>query len=213
MRQQFIDMLRQTKREGVENVIDYLDKAGFFEAPASVARHLSYDGGLLEHSLNVCKAARALAAQMVEMCPQIAPKLPDDSIVLASLLHDVCKANIYNKVQKWRKDAANRWEQYDAYDCDYSRFPVGHGEKSVIMLLRLGLDLKNDEILAIRWHMGAWNLPMQSYEDKNNISAAYDNCPLAVIVNAADGLATHIVETNKEKPAEKSADKQTEVLL
>ena len=67
------------------------------------------------------------------------------------------------------------------------------------MLLRLGLQLTNDEIIAIRWHMGAWNLPMQSYEDKQNISVAYDGCPLAAIIQAADALATHILETKKEE--------------
>ena len=125
--------------------------------------------------------------------------MPEDSVTIAALLHDVCKANIYKTVQKWRKDENNRWESYDAYDTDYSRFPVGHGEKSVIMLLRLGLQLTNDEIIAIRWHMGAWNLPMQSYEDKQNISVAYDGCPLAAIIQAADALATHILETKKEE--------------
>lgn len=197
MKEQFIELLRSTKREGIENVIDYLEKVGFFSAPASVARHLNSDGGLVVHSLNVYKTATAISKQMIALKPEIAEKLPEESIIISALLHDVCKANIYKKIQKWRKDADNRWEQYDSYDCDYSRFPVGHGEKSVIMLLRLGLQLTNDEILAIRWHMGAWNLPMQSYEDKSNISAAFDSCSLAAIINSADGLATHILEVTE----------------
>ena len=123
--------------------------------------------------------AQMLRMQTIGMRPELEKQLPEDSVTIAALLHDVCKANIYKTVQKWRKDENNRWESYDAYDTDYSRFPVGHGEKSVIMLLRLGLQLTNDEIIAIRWHMGAWNLPMQSYEDKQNISVAYDGCPLA----------------------------------
>ncbi len=61
------------------------------------------------------------------------------------------------------------------------------------MLLRLGLDLSNDEILAIRWHMGAWNLPFQSYEDKCNISEANEH-PLTAILQSADLLASHILE-------------------
>jgi len=199
MKEQFIKLLQATNRKGIDNVVDYLEKVGFFSAPASVNRHLSYDSGLVEHSLNVLKTAESISKVMVEMKPDLAEKLPHDSIVIAALLHDVCKANIYKKIQKWRKDADNRWEQYEAYDCDYSRFPVGHGEKSVIMLLRLGLEMTNDEIIAIRWHMGAWNLPMHSFEDKSNISAAYDGCPLATLINTADGLATHILEVESDK--------------
>ena len=199
MKEQFIKLLQATKRTGIESVVSYLEQAGFFLAPASVSRHLSHEGGLLEHSLNVWKMAQMLRMQTIGMRPELEKQLPEDSVTIAALLHDVCKANIYNTVQKWRKDENNRWESYDAYDTDYSRFPVGHGEKSVIMLLRLGLQLTNDEIIAIRWHMGAWNLPMQSYEDKQNISVAYDGCPLAAIIQAADALATHILETKKEE--------------
>ncbi len=197
MKEQFIKLLQETNRQGINEVINYLDKAGFFNAPASVNRHLSEDGGLLTHSMNVLTMAKMLRQQIITLRPELEEQLPEESITIAALLHDVCKTNIYNKIQKWRKDADNRWEQYEAYDCDYSRFPIGHGEKSVIMLLRLGLQLTNDEIIAIRWHMGAWNLPMHSFEDKSNISEAYDNCPLAVVINTADGMATHIMESKK----------------
>lgn len=193
MKDKYISLLRSTDRQGIDSVIAYLEKVGFFEAPASVNRHLSYVGGLVEHSLNVHRMAMMLRGQMVEMKPELAEQLAEDSVTIAALLHDVCKANIYKTAKKWRKDEQNRWEQYDTYEADYSRFPLGHGEKSVIMLLRLGLTLTNDEILAIRWHMGAWNLPFQSYEDKCNISEASDH-PLTAVIQAADGLATHILE-------------------
>lgn len=193
MKDEFISLLRSTDRQGVDSVIAYLEKVGFFEAPASVNRHLSYVGGLVEHSLNVHRMAMMLRGQMIEIKPELAEQLAEDSVTIAALLHDVCKANIYKTAKKWRKDEQNRWEQYDTYETDYSRFPLGHGEKSVIMLLRLGLTLTNDEILAIRWHMGAWNLPFQSYEDKCNISEASDH-PLTAVIQAADGLAMHILE-------------------
>ncbi len=193
MKDEFISILKATNRKGIDEVVAYLGKAGFFVAPASVNRHLSHDGGLLEHSLNVYRAAVALRRQMVELRPELEPRLPEESIAIATLLHDVCKANIYRKITKYRKDEQGRWEQYDGYDVDYTRFPFGHGEKSVVMLLRLGLELTNDELLAIRWHMGAWDLSFQSYESKSNISAASD-VPLVAIVQAADSLAAHLLE-------------------
>ena len=48
----------------------------------------------------------------------------------------------------------------------YKNFPMGHGEKSVILLLCNGLSLYDDEMLAIRWHMGAWGINMNSFEDQ-----------------------------------------------
>ncbi len=193
MKDEFTSLLKATEREGVDNVINYLDKAGFFHAPASVNRHLSHDEGLLEHSLNVYNTAIRLREQMITLRPELEKRLPLDSVTIASLLHDVCKTNIYRKATKYRKDANNRWETYDGYEVDYSRFPLGHGEKSVVMLLRLGLQLTNDEILAIRWHMSAWDLPFQSFEMKSNMSVASD-VPLVAIVQAADTLAAHLLE-------------------
>lgn len=193
MKQQFISLLLATRREGMERVTEYLDKAEFFSAPASVNRHLSHDGGLVEHSLNVYRAAMALREKVIELKPEVESRLPVESVTIAALLHDVCKANIYRKAKKFRKDEQGRWQQYDSYDVDYSRFPMGHGEKSVVMLLRLGLNLTNDELLAIRWHMGAWDLPFQSYEEKSNIGVASD-VPLVSLIQTADGLAAHILE-------------------
>ena len=121
-----------------------------------------------------------------------------ENIIIAALLHDICKANVYQKATKYRKDKNNAWETYDSYNVDYSELPLGHGEKSVIRLLQLGLQLTNDEILAIRWHMTAWELPFQSSEAKANLSAAKDQCPLLTIIQTADGLASAILEEKRK---------------
>ncbi len=199
----FLELLRSTGKEGIEKVINYLEKSGFFLAPASTKHHLSYEGGLLEHSLNVYKMALALRGPIVKMKPEVTDKLSDESIIIAALLHDTSKANIYKKAQKWKKDELNRWVSFDSYETDYHRMPVGHGEKSVIMLLSLGLKMTVDEIVAIRWHMGAWDLAFQSFEAKSNISEAGNRYPLLSLIQAADNLATHIMEQGQEpKPGQ-----------
>ena len=86
------------------------------------------------------------------------------------------------------------WEEYKGYDVDYSKFPLGHGEKSVIMLLRMGLDLSDEEIMAIRWHMTAWDLAFQSPEMRANINTAREKTPLCCLVQTADSLATNMLE-------------------
>ena len=103
LKKEFCELLRGTQREGVEYVIEDLESLGFFDAPASTRFHLNYDGGLCEHSLNVCKVGMMLREQMIKMAPESAPYLKEDSVIIASLLHDVCKADIYKKVVKKQK--------------------------------------------------------------------------------------------------------------
>ena len=194
MRKEFEDMLRRTEREGVEDCLEELASLGFFEAPASTRFHLNYDSGLMEHSLNVCKAALQLRKVMIEMDESLKPMLPEDSVIIASLLHDVCKADIYKPVVKHQKQKDGTWVDKPGFDVDFSNFPIGHGEKSVIVLLLSGLALTNDEMLAIRWHMAAWDLAFQSPETKSNINTARDQCPLCSLVQAADTLAANLLE-------------------
>lgn len=192
-REDFETILRSTKRNGVEAVIGGLDKLGFFTAPASAKFHLSEEGGLLRHSLNVYNQADAIRTAQIRLDPKIEEAVPMESIAIVSLLHDVCKSEIYKTVEKFRKDANGRWEKYNTYDHDYSHCPLGHGEKSVIRLLRMGMELTEAEIAAIRWHMGAWDLP-SSHEANKNLGAAQDKYPLLPILMAADMLATRITE-------------------
>jgi hypothetical protein len=194
MKQQFIQLLRSTNRQGVENVINWLEQSDFFEAPASTVFHGNYAGGLLEHSMNVAILAHDVHQMLCKHKSELAEQVTRDNIIIAALLHDICKANIYQKTTKYRKDANNAWETYETYSVDYSEFPMGHGEKSVIRLLQLGLQLTTDEMVAIRWHMTAWELPFQSGEAKANLNAAKNQCPLLSIIQTADGLASAILE-------------------
>ena len=193
-KEQFIELLRSTESQGIEKVIQYLEESGFFSAPASTAFHLNYEGGLMEHSMNVYKMAIAMREPIVAMKPEMREKLQEKSIIIAALLHDVCKAKIYQKTKKWNMNSQGKWEQKEGYTTDYSQMPFGHGEKSVIILLDLGLKMTVDEMVAIRWHMGAWDLSFQSYEAKSNINESGNRYPLLSLIQAADNMATHILE-------------------
>lgn len=194
MKNEFIKLLRSIDREGIDSVIEELEDLGFFEAPASTKFHLNEECGLLLHSLNVCKIALRVRASMIEIDDSLRELLPLDSVIIASLLHDVCKADIYKKAMKKQKNNYGIWVDVPGYDVDYSNFPLGHGEKSVIVLLRCGLDLTDDEIMAIRWHMQAWDLPFQSADIKANLNEAKKNCPLVSLIQASDGLASNLLE-------------------
>lgn len=197
MKNRIIELLRATERDRVDRVIDYLvNKSDYFTAPASTAFHGNYSGGLAEHSLNVYNVAMRVKAAMVDMKPELADRIPDESIAIVALLHDLCKTNVY-KVERKNRKVNGRWEEYDGYGVDYSKFPLGHGEKSVIMLLTLGFPLTRDEMLAIRWHMAAWELAFQSSEAKSNLNVAKEQCPLLAVLQAADGLASALLEETR----------------
>lgn len=194
MKEEFLTLLRSTEREGIEDLIEALEEMGFFTAPASANHHLNVEGGLLEHSLNTCKAALAIYEGLKPLDASIEKEVRRDSIILSSLLHDVCKSDIYKRSVKKRKNNVGQWEDIEGYSVSYKNFPMGHGEKSVILLLCNGLSLYDDEMLAIRWHMGAWGINMNSFEDQRCYDTSRKLYPLVSIIQAADGLAASILE-------------------
>lgn len=194
-KQLFVETLTSTNRKGIDKVLAKLDESGFYDAPASSKFHLSCKGGLLEHSVNVYKAAIMLREQAIQAQPDLEVQLPLDSVAICTLLHDTCKTDIYKEGILSRKNADGYWEKYVGFQVDYNMgIPLGHGEKSVIMLLSWGLELKPEEMLAIRWHMTAWDLPMQSPEHKESLNAAKAKTPLVSLVQLADGFATGLLE-------------------
>ena len=90
MKEKFIELLRSTNRENIEELIKFIQKTDFFEAPASTRFHGSREHGLVEHSLKVYE----LLLQKVKTA-SIEIKTPEESLILIALLHDICKANYY----------------------------------------------------------------------------------------------------------------------
>lgn len=191
----FESLLMSTNRTGMDKVIEYIRRTDFYNAPASAKYHSNYETGLLDHSLMVYNLAEALFEKMKMIDPELAVSIPEESIIVSSLLHDVCKICFYRKTIKWKKNEHNDWMQYDGYEIEDS-FPIGHGEKSVIMLLKLGLDLNPCEMLAIRYHMGFWG--ESNTEFKIAMKSAIKMCPLVVLLQQADCAATMMFEKEIE---------------
>lgn len=194
LKAEFCERLRETNREGIENVITFLEEKGFFLSPASSRFHLNSESGLLVHSLNVCDAAMDIREIAIRRDPSLEKQLPMDSVIIASLLHDVCKTDIYKPISSKLKFLMKLWPGSPAYHTDYGNLPLGHGEKSVIYLMQNGLKLNNDEIMAIRWHMGAWDISFQGGSCLGNYNKAKHLCPLVTVIQCADEMATNIME-------------------
>lgn len=189
MKGNFCRLLRSTGRQNVGSVIAELERLGFFEAPASRKDHNSFAGGLLIHAMNVYRVALEIAHDMRCLDPDL--EVSDDSLIIASLLHDICKAPRYHHSTQ----VNGEWQK-----C-YDHLPVGHGEKSVIMLLRLGMEMTDAEILAIRWHMGPWQIALHNEEMQEDYRHATLSCPLVSIIESADKLAAQILEVKPSAPA------------
>ena len=145
--------------------------------------------------MNVYEAATLIREQAIKVHPELEEQLPLDSVAICTLLHDTCKTDIYKEGILSRKNADGYWEKYVGFQVDYNTgLPLGHGEKSVIMLLSWGLELRPEEMMAIRWHMTAWDLAFQSPEQKESLSVARAKTPLCSLVQCADSISTGLLE-------------------
>ena len=103
-KEEILKLLDATDREGIDEVMDWMNQSDFFVAPASTNFHGNYEGGLAEHSINVYTAAMRLRATAVSLNPSLEERLPQDSIAIATLLHDICKADVYKETKKKRQN-------------------------------------------------------------------------------------------------------------
>ena len=197
-KQRFIDLCNEhIHREGLDKVLAYLEKSDFYTAPSSTRFHLNEDGGLCLHSMNVFEAACKIYNEMakpaiVNGTSPFTEEVSMESIAIATLFHDLCKIKLYHKTERWKKDDKNRWVSYPGYEVK-DDFPLGHGEKSCLMLSWY-MRLKPEEMLAIRWHMGLFDMGESGTPLRMSFFSATDKSPLVSIVHAADFLTSNLWE-------------------
>ena len=203
-------------RDGIENLMEWLEhETDFFAAPASTCYHGSYEGGLVEHSLNVYdrlvwEMENTVGAEWQEI-------YSPESIAIIALFHDLCKIDHYIITEKWRKDENGDWEAYEAYEYNKEKAEMGHGAQSVFYLQKF-IQLTELEAQAIFWHMGAYDL--SPYASLAACSETFKWNPLAFLTHRADMAATYVTENEafvygegtdeeevkvEEKPAKKPA--------
>lgn len=177
MHDTFVEMITKAagNRKYFRDFMEWLESTDFFRAPASTKYHGSEEGGLVKHSLNVCK--RLLDRKDL--------KCSWETAVIASLLHDVCKIDNYIPVKE--DGSIKEWK--------YNRnllLPIGHSERSIILIQQTGMTLTLEEIVAIRWHMGAFDNAVRG--GSREMSEAFGKYPLALQLHLADMEATYLDE-------------------
>lgn len=183
---------KNVRRDGANELLEYLSKNDFFTAPASARFHMAEPGGLCAHSINVYK--RLLGLIKADLGDDYASVYSDETIAVCGLLHDVCKVNYYAIEMRNVKEEGG-WVKKPFFKVD-ERFPYGHGEKSVFIINQY-IRLSAEEAMAINWHMGGFDERVRggSYA----ISDAFGKYKLSVYLHVADITATYLDEERGSK--------------
>jgi len=171
-----IEILQNTKRDGISNLIEWLCEKGFFTEIASSRGHSSYIGGLADHSYNVYKLLLSMNDEYKLGCPK-------ESIAIAALLHDVCKIGGYVRTQ-----ADDGW----TYNREAEK---GHAKLSICRIKKF-IKLTELEELMIKFHMGVYGLDefepgKGEYKLRNGgMANTWYHNPIVKIMYFCDELAT-----------------------
>lgn len=177
------DALMKTNREGIIDLLDYMNEIGFLEAPCSGGNHLAKKGGLAEHSVNVLTIAEKIGVALLGGARY---NEVQDSVVIAALLHDLGKCGDYEKPM-YVESILKSGKQSDAKP--YKRNPelsaIPHAVRS-IKLATLFIDLTEAEEWAILCHDGLYDFMYKELKGKETW--------LQMIIHWADMWASHIIE-------------------
>lgn len=181
-RSDFLDILQNTA--GIDKdsqIVRFLDDSDFWQAPASTRYHDAHEGGLVAHSLKVYEHLTMLSYNHFL-------NFSEDSISKTALFHDLCKSNFYRKARKNKRMEDGRWINVEGYEVN-DNFPLGHGEKSLFLLVQNGVSLTEEEAMAIRWHMGAWDSNPSNYGEAQSLTGAMNQTKLVTALHIADMMS------------------------
>lgn len=164
-------LLKSTNRPNIDKLINALEKNDYFEAPASTIYHLNCKGGLAYHSLSVYNTLK-------ELNDIFNINIPQESLIIVGLLHDVCKINIYG----WNEESKMFYKK--------SQAPKEHGLRSVSMLKQV-IELTEKEEYMIRWHMQYYTWDGNFKLNEDNIKKKH---PEAYLAYFADHISTLFLE-------------------
>ena len=82
------ELLNKVNRTGMKELMEFLEKSDYYEAPASTKYHGAYKSGLAEHSYKVYEILK-------EKIESHKLEVSEDTLIISTLLHDICKVNFY----------------------------------------------------------------------------------------------------------------------
>lgn len=128
-REEFIAVYQENiQRRGADRLLEWLDSdaSDFFTAPSSTRFHGAYEGGLVEHSLNVYECLkdylnRPRTKELYGM------DYTPETIAVTALLHDICKVGFYAVDYRNAKNEQGVWKRCPTIPCG-TPCPMGTGK-------------------------------------------------------------------------------------
>jgi len=103
MKSKFIEDLNKTGRNGIDQLLKFLEEINFYEKPASINHHLNKTGGLLEHTVNVKN-------EYLKLNEESGAGIPWENIIIQASLHDLEKCFAYTtEMQHTITDGQNKF--------------------------------------------------------------------------------------------------------
>lgn len=182
-------LLLNTGRKCMKDLLDYMDKNGFYISPCSSQYHLPEEGGLARHSLNVLSIAD-------KMRQAICPNIDVTSVIIVTLLHDIGKMGQFGKpgyvpnMLKGRATKANpEPEPHQSKDKPYKINPdilyVDHEVRSIAIISQF-IELTEEEQQAILFHDGLYGVFKYEIQGKET--------PLYMLLHFSDLWASRVIE-------------------
>ena len=186
-------LLRETERDGIENLISWMNDNGYFTAPCSTHHHLCKEGGLAEHSFNVFM-------RMTKLCTALLgeeeTRNNHAAITICSLLHDIGKCGQFGKpyyvenyLSKVDKEGNPIRSSAKPYVSNSELMNVSHDIRSAIILSKF-IQLTEEEQYAILYHNGLYG------DLKYQISGK--ETPLYMLLHFADMWASRVNEVEEK---------------
>ena len=187
------DLLLLTERDGMDKLIECMEQNGFFIAPCSGSFHLSKEGGLAEHSLNVYKTMRIMAESLYDNLTYDYL----DELIIVSILHDLGKMGQFGKpnytenmIKDGRPTKSEPEQKYKRsetkpYITNPDLLNVPHEIRSIAIASKY-INLTEQEQFAILYHNGLYG------DLKYQISGK--ETPLYLLLHFADMWCSRVVE-------------------
>lgn len=179
-KEKIMTILKSTNREGMEELLAWMDKNGFYNAPCSSKYHFCKPGGLAEHSLNVLQIAIEYATTSFDVIKESVTHEFIDSVVICSLLHDLGKAGQFGKPNY----IENPEPQDGAYKTNKDLLFIPHEVRSIAIASKF-IDLTEEEQFAILYHNGLYG-ELKGFKGNET--------PLYMVLHFADMWASRVME-------------------
>lgn len=193
-KQEFLSLINQIQRDGIPDLINFLEKSDFFTAPASTKMYRAEEGGLCAHALARYKVMKNTISANDWL-------VDNDSFLITSLLADLNKINYFEPTcvnKKVYSESGKKMDELGHFDWvsewgwkvrdPETRFIFGTSGQNSERIITNYIPLKDEESAAII------NLGVSFENPTFNYANIYKKYGLACVLAAADSLATFCTE-------------------